>query len=565
MKIRIYFFGLILFTSFVFKGNSEQKRKSKTSHTLAEIIDSEFSKFRPVAKANDINLGKIIFIQTQQSHIKLNNPTNDISINLHQIENFTQNTSEEFKSLFVRFVIAHEVGHIIQSKGYKKEVLDSKRSEGNVFLECEADILAGILISEEFNGYEIPELVNNNPDFDQESYTLKMTEVLFEVFKKILDMDNANVFIKSHPSNFQRFTAVRSGQLAGNILNFHFMRDFYDTTTTIPQPPNLAYLKTAYNNLSKALDFNPNAINDPQKSNIYIWANSEAIRIINRFNAYSSNLVLFNKEIKWDTTAEHPFVKFSFIVLNKSQSVINFSGRVCTELIPRHDKNILKNFPIDAYIFNRLISPQDTIMISGEIEWRMADKDFMPSILLPGDPRSLYWAYVQANPAADTFQVESFDIKFDQWNSGASQDIIDIIDYTLRRKNEFLNYRKGIGISSAESKDEVDEFPITYRPLFMSNSDENKNIYFSLTDEKIKFVLKAFTWKDSLKAVSAFNEIIKEIEISLSGYVAEEIQVRKYLKYKDYYTTNESKAFEVGLSYNNLKKEYSIKIEVYGD
>lgn len=553
-KLSVFCF-LILFILLLPKYTHAESEKS-SSDSLKEIIELEFLKFQSVAKTNNIILGKIVYSETENSHV---NADNNIVINLKQIEKYTKYTSYDFKSLFAKFVIAHELGHKIQKNSFKKEVILSSKGESILFLECNADILAGILTSQVFETVEVIELRKKDPNFDPNIYNIQKSSVTFEVYKRIFEMDNRNAISKTHPSNEDRLMAVRTGLLAGHIWTFYFSINQPDPSVKLPPINELNRLKELYNNFSKAIDFNPY---DRNNNNIYTWAHSEAIRIVNENNSMANNLIIFDNQVDWNKSSDNPIVNFSFKALNNNSNTINFNGRVFTELIPRNDtKNIIKSAPVDGYAFNKVIAPHDTIVISGQLNWA-ADKDYMPHIIVPGDSRSLYWVFDQSNPKVDTVDFENIKINFQEWSPESKNRLVDLINKVLENKDILLNCRKGVGISTARNTNQIEKRGVNYIPLFMSNKEEEQTVYLKQNGDKIKFVIDVFNWNDENVAKDCFEQVNDAVKQSLGqDYMPSETKIIGKIKYVNY-TLNNKRVLRITLNYDSLDKYSYITVEI---
>lgn len=524
---------------------------------LKKLVEIEFEKFKPVAVVNNIILDKIVYSNSISTHVI--RADNNIFINVEEIEKFTQGESENFKSLFIKFIIAHEMGHKIQYNGYRENVIQSSKGESIVFLECQADILSGMLISQVYNNVEIPNMQKANPNFSLQNYNREFGPTFFAVYKRILEMDNINNDQKTHPDNITRLTAFRNGKLAGDIWTFYFASKDVDLNVQKISAEQFKDLQDTYKRFSKALDFDPS---DKTKNNIYIWSHAEAIRLIHENNIIANNLIMYDKYVEWNTSADTPIVYFTFKILNNNNFAIDFNGRVYVEIIPRNNHlDIINSGPTDGYVFDKIINANDSVEISAELNW-IADKDYMPQIVLPGEKRSIYWAFPTDNQYVDTATVEKFNFSMSKWNENTLDDLTDLINYVYLRRNDFKNLEKGLGISIALTSDQIKNHKITYPAKFIMNNEEDDQICFEERNKKTKFVINTLHWQDSTIANQNFDALNSKLKETFPGLLQNQPRTIGNTTIISFSDLGNIKTIKVYLKKDYLLKDYFITVDV---
>lgn len=437
--------------------------------TLRQIFDEEFIKASAVAKNLQIPVGQIQYSDTLQSHLT----GQDIIINLPQIEKSVKGKSELFKRVFVRFVLGHELGHQQQGRILTKSAIDYATGEFKIYLECHADIIAGMIMTQ-VSSNDILSMSQANPSINYDEYNNSTIGVMNEVLGQILKMDNVNLPSASHPSNTERLIAFRTGRIAANIFTTQFVLEEVDAQAK--QTREFKDKVEMYSDFSKAIGFDPQS-DDIKKANIFRWAQYEAMRILNANNNYTTNLILYNRKIDWHKKAEYPYVDFSFEVYNDNPVEVIFDGRVFTELKSRNDpKNIILALPVSGYEFTKNIPAKQSATIKGKVKW-VADDNYMPHLVFPGDERAIYTCFDQSNRYfLDNQSIEKFSVDFSKWNSESENELMDLL-YFVNDNAVHKILKKGIGVNNASgltpvAQSHVKDDPIDYRPAFILNTPE---------------------------------------------------------------------------------------------
>lgn len=546
---------LILFI--VLKSNVVIAQEISKPRQLKDIIDEAFKGFVTQSSVMNTKLGKVQY-STEPTHVEYGN--NDLIINLEQVEKYTKDSSDKFKLMFVKFIMAHEIAHKMQLNGYSKEQLQLARGEQLVFLECDADIVAGLILSHLFNNIEIPELAKI-PGFEMEKYKQEGLATMITVYKRILEMDRHSASIRSHPVNEDRLFAFRQGMIAGNCFSNYFL--FQDETPSSLNMTQEDYnrIKQVYDDLGKAINFDPY---DKKNNNPFIWAHREAILITHENNSLARNLILYNTKIKWDTSALNPIVSYSFELLNKNKRPVRFISRLYTELIPRNDRsNIVTIVPVDAIVIDKVINAGANIEISGKLNWK-AFEEYMPNFSFPGTSRSLYYVFDRDYFVTDTTSVETYDADFTYWNNSTVANIGDFVNYLYPKRNNFFSYTKGIGSSYAKNPDEIETEYISYDPIFEVENHKDQRFYLLPSENDIFFSFIAFKSFDGTLAKKKYREIIDELSSTLPQLKISSPKVNDGNFAQAFTDNNGKEVIEISYEYKKYEKKYAVTIEING-
>jgi hypothetical protein len=208
------------------------------------------------------------------------------------------------------------------------------------------------------NMVAIPELKDNDPGFNEDTFRDSLEEVASAVYRRIFEMDRINSNIKTHPGNADRLLAIRQGNFMSNIYMNGVMLLFNDTASQKMSAADLEQVKSYYYWGAKGAGLNPDSSATSFYNNPFVWATSEAGRIIHENNLKARQLIIFGKETAFDTSAFGRIMKFSFRILNQNKDTVHLIGRVYTEITRKKDgKNIFKMGTIDAVPFDRMILP----------------------------------------------------------------------------------------------------------------------------------------------------------------------------------------------------------------
>lgn len=527
---------------------------------LRDITTIEYQKLKKVCTESlSMTLGQLIFTNEAQSHVTTNN--SDVYISLTQIERYTKDSGQKFQEAFIKFILAHEIGHKLQINSYKKKYLiDNSKGESRVFLECYADILAGFLMTSVFTIIEIPEILKQNPNADLATINKLSLTTSLSVYKRITEMDRLNTLIKTHPRNEERLMAIRQGTILGNIYSMYIFFYHSDTTTSPLPQETLNQYKEVYHTLVKALDYDPQ---NSQKANMFFWAHSEAIRIIHENNSLARTLIIYDKTIEWDKSASNPYVSVSFKVMNTGPKAVRFSGRITTEMIPRNDRaNIVNISPVDGYSFDTYISPNQSEHFSAKLRWA-ATEEHMPRVILPGDKRSLYWVFDKLNPEVDITDAEEYYSGIDPAKESSLENTIELIAVVLGKIKNLYAFTKGIGHSNEISSQKVLKGKINYAPLVDNGPAYEHTIEIDKDESLNTFSFIAFQSSNEASAKKYFKTLINEITTNFPQKLDVDTYEKNSYSEVEFSLPNNQQII-CYLEYDNDEKTYRISVELQG-
>ncbi|TPD70536.1 ImmA/IrrE family metallo-endopeptidase [Flavobacterium microcysteis] len=544
MQNKNYTYSIILFL-FSFASLAQNQNL-----TLKGIFDREYENFLYVTKDFKIKIPPLLYSVSEQSHLSKDN----LVINLNQIEPYTKDKGELFKQIFARFVLGHEIGHVLQHSMFDKIVFEAPKGELQIYFECFADVIAGTLFSL-VTHYDIKKRYEADNNFNFEQYNKGSIEIMNDAYQQILLMDSANVVITSHPTNIQRMTAFRNGKIAGMIDYTQRILADPELYSALPKE-HVEQQREIFTSVSTAMGYNISD-KDIYKSNILLWARKETYHIINANNKYVSNLMIYNRKFEWDESSENPIVDVSFSIYNSNDTPVIFSGKYLVEFVLRDDpKNIIAIQPVSGKQFENWINPKDTLNISGRLTW-FADDKYMPSLNIPGDELSLYSSFPHNGLGLlEIENIQRFSADFSKWNEDSIDDLMDILKFIKNRRGKFIFLKKGIGVSMASKKKNLRVYGAKYSCNFISN--RNEDFYFLQRGEKISFVAEIF-FKDSSIAENTFRNLKSNVKKAFS-YDNQSFQDDE-IKYEEY-TYQGNVIMDIDFQYIKNMDEYRIKIEI---
>jgi hypothetical protein len=514
----------------------------KAQTLLQSEVETEFARFKNSGIDILKGIDSLVFTNEASSHITAGSKV--VHINLNEINKAVAGQSTAFRKIFIQYVIGHELGHNMQFKGYQKGVLEKGNgtAESSVFLECNADLLAGIFITI-VQQNELNTRQATQPGFNMLQFAQETNKETFNLYSTIYNMPVTSG-AKTHPGNNKRLLAFKEGILAGKCLYFSWVK--YDAQ-------NAQYLsynefegqKNLYRQFGKALGYNPY---NAAESNPFVWAHLEAIRIVNNSDTYAKQLIIFNRVV--EQRPQTGTVYFSFDVLNNNTVAVNFVGRVYTEMIQQFKpEELILNAPLDGEQFNRTIQPAEKITISGELK-TINEGDYTSRLILPGDLCSLYYVFdATPNPTMDYNNVFAIVTDFSKWNSNTITDVTDhIADIEPKRQNLF-KYAGGVAVVKRKKFEGVTTALRSYEPTFKTGADPYQKINYFPTSGKCyyEFSVNTGTYNAS-EAIKKFNGIVDAIKSELSYTAADLEQSDSYIAMQFYDAGTDKVAVEVVLS-----------------
>jgi hypothetical protein len=526
------------------------------SYSLQEIFQQQFNRLKTVANGYEIELGSLIFANVESSHG--GNVNSNVIINLNEIGKYVKNQNEDFDRIFADLILGHELAHNMQYAKYKKQAIDHIKGEQMVFLECDADIIAGFLTSIILLNSAESEQEKKASFFDQAEYKKRLGTVVNSVFKKVIEMDNTNTMVKSHLNNEDRLLAIRDGIIIGNITGYFLQINNPDVAHTMTEQ-QLNQTKDLYNSLTRAMNFD---LNKSDRNNPFLWAERQSILIAHENNSYVRNLVIYDENFEWHRTIADPTVDYSFLIMNLNPKSVNFSARICTEMVSRNDPaNIINIVANDGISTDITIGPGESASFSGKLNW-VADSEYMPHILLPGNPRSSYWAFDALTPEADSSIVISTHYDFDNWTENSITDIISYLFFLSARRENMMQYASGIGRSVYHDVAYVLKNRVFYDPAFETNHISGREIYKDLRTGHVGYIFTVFNTKDELQADQRFEEIEKAIEQTFKKFTTKYPVSVTGIRSIQFYE-NQDKVLKLSSTHSDESKDYVTKIEIF--
>ncbi len=384
-----------------------------------------------------------------------------------------------YAEFIIQFLVAHELAHQIQFKNYTQNMSNISSCEIRRLYECQADILAGGMISQL---YRLDDSVALGSRF-----TPLMVHALDFVYK-IGDDENS---ITAHPSAIQRRSAFRLG-LAFPIL----MSKLYSNNS----------------NISESIDYRNN-------EDSLTWSLRLARHIIHFPNAASKYIIYTNPSDEefeqltiWDTSKRNPFVVFKTGYFKNTgdkpikiflQSRLVGKEREYWEPSKPFLQGRVKNLEVK-------LMPGDSSYFNGKLNWwGLATANRMPALIIPPDNEALYDAQLESSEPL-TYDQDCPTRDFASQNDSISNEVfaIDLLSadrYAASRR--FDDLKVGFGTKSIKKYDDISySTGLGSRNGFESEILENAG-------ENPKLSLWASA--DSVSVASKFNIAVQSL-----GYLA---------------------------------------------
>jgi len=545
MKNNSHIYIFLFFIFIIFEAKSQEK-------PLKNIVDDEYQNFLQVTKNFETKIPPLLYSETLQTHIS----TDNLVINLNQLNYYISGKSELFKKAFIRFVLGHEIGHVIQRGMFKTIAFNNIKGEMQIYFECFADIISGslfTLVSE----YDIQKQKDMGVLIDIPKFQEDSKSIMYDAYQLIMEMDKQNVAIKTHPTNLQRLTAFRNGKMIGMIdYTLRNINDpeFDKALLTESDKEKIEMMSSS----STALGYNINSSNTFE-SNWLLWARKEAYNIINASNDYISNLCIYNRNNKWDKSSNNPYVNFSFSVYNSNTVPVIFAGRNFIQLIPRDDKeNIIKFHLYEGQYFEKLIQPNSSININGRLKWA-GDDQYFPRLNLPGDEASIYSSFhYKLSGLLAIEDSQKFSADFTNWNENSIEELIDLLFFIKSKRGQFNKLKMGLGSNISQDEQNLKNFWTRFSCNFISNKNED---IFILEREKTVTCNISLFFKDFLQVDQIFKNITTTISENFSCNY-QNFTVQNTEQITNIFSCNNEKIFEVTLFKNPMSTIQLISIKI---
>jgi hypothetical protein len=280
-------------------------------------------------------------------------PDAGIAVSLTELQRIRQDSGVRKFREILRFILAHEKAHQVQYRQYSATAVQSDDEEQRRIFECQADILAGKYMIESF-GEPTPENQAAIEDALQVAFDLGTEE-----YSKFSD----------HPSHEARRIAVRLGMASGMTVLL---------SRRLPDPIAQGMIQT----ISEKVDIRSGEM--PLD-----WSLRLSKRITHFSRAASLDIVLDDKDIKWDTTAQNPFVTFSLTYENTGHKPIIVDLEVQCASVPRNNPDDTKKWQKwSVKNFRFTLQPGQKYPVRGTLPW-LATPDLMPRLIFPPDATAL--------------------------------------------------------------------------------------------------------------------------------------------------------------------------------
>jgi len=259
------------------------------------------------------------------------------------------------KRLFcLRFILAHELAHqLLFKSGAHYE--DSISCEQRRLYECQADVLAGVLMGNRYNQQDID--------------SSQVPGSLVGIFNYVYDLGETESGQQSHANPLQRRSAFRYG-LGYSLHGAGQVRM-----------------------LATGNDIDSRAGEDSIR-----WSARVARQIMHFPLNLTKMIVSTSSFFEFDTSRAHPYVNFQDCYYNRYDQPLrlNIAYEVCgvrrlynrlqPDVVPRHvpQRGSIKYFSL-------VVPPHDSIHCAGELNWgSVGNANYMPKFIMNGDAEALY-------------------------------------------------------------------------------------------------------------------------------------------------------------------------------
>ncbi|HTF29919.1 MAG TPA: hypothetical protein VK625_13795, partial [Flavitalea sp.] len=334
-----------------------------------ELIIREFGRLKFLSKESATQLA---FDDVQGSSAVSERQGRKVTINLPELHRLANRTAPIYTTAVVRMVLAHEMAHQMQ---YTHE--QGKNSP--VVNECQADLVCGFLIAQQFFYDFVTKLIENeNKSVTNELIkegTERLNNVSIVVFSSIFLLGDDFNPDNTHPRNDQRLAALRDG------LSYGAMYLMYENFNLLPNDLKIS-TKTSMDSIKKVLNFWEN-------ENVITWSQKHARRITHENINHCKDIVVYN-EWSWDTAKSHPYLSYAQTIKNigNKKIYLNFYNQIRTKVRTKPDSVFYwQTTATNSHIAT--LGPGATKSLSDSLKW-YGDRVVMPSVLLFGNPNSLY-------------------------------------------------------------------------------------------------------------------------------------------------------------------------------
>ncbi|TDX00202.1 hypothetical protein [Dinghuibacter silviterrae] len=414
----------------------------------------------PMDKLVSINAQRVLSIAGLSVPVSLMNIPVDISkpgdgilISRPKLNTLlADSTTAPFCGLIIQFLVAHELAHQIQFKHYRDEMAGAVSCELRRLYECQADILAGVYVSEL---YDLPDSVQADA---------RLHPGVLHALEFVYSIGDEEQSESMHPSFSERRTAFRLG------LAYPLERGREDSITWSLR-------------MAKYIIHYPGKVTGNVLFSPVYW------------NANNDNTV------RWDTSRLVHKVYYqlgSFKNVNPFPIDLFLQCKLVgqyRDVMQQDPKKILLQGSSTSQVFH--LAPGDSVFVTGSLDWAsVATEEFMPRFIAPPRPEALFSAQPsdgRAIPSDEGCPATGFGSRD---TAALSEDLaIDLADALRESRHLFQGIETGMGKSSSDGSIEYD----TYMHFF-----ENALVWQYPSEHKASLYITLYDGKDSLAARDAF-------------------------------------------------------------
>ncbi len=503
--MRYFFYLITFFTTFLSQ--------------CQESVDILNEEFQAIKRSGNFPFEMSLEIIEKGNIVSL--PSGKIRFSKEQLRKITTNIKNKNLRQTLRLLLAHEIGHQYQFHHYKNKKELDNNAISKMLLEAQADILAGYSWAYSFFSEYFLQGKHKDIQIDD----------MYELFQFMLELGIQENTIGTHPSKNDRLMSMRLGINIGLIELTYYLAKI-NPNPFIKEFGSIEKFYEAGNLSRKKYDFDKNT------ENLFTWSYRMAKKIVNSNPSVTKNIVLYKDPnaqlVKWNTSADSPFVEYNLEYLNISQKPIYVEMEVYTSHVDRVSKysTIYHNIR-NSDIFKFTIKPKEIKTISGVLRWDKDDLDRigvthlkakeMPKIVFPNSESYDAWIscefvdqnsidnsspeiieFLSASPVKDVteFKIGAKinqlirNLKFtpdklaigignlsvyDQTKGMTEIRYNSTIQFDKNTKTKIIRYFNSLS-SFTNPQFEENEIEITYSPILDKN----------LADRKFQFILRSF-------------------------------------------------------------------------
>lgn len=427
----------------------------------------------------------------------LSHPENGIIISRSDLIAIRDNSNVKQFREAIRLILAHEKAHQLQYKYYSQEnVLTDNIEIANMY-ECQADILAGKFLIETLTTSSQEEI----SEVEREEQSNAIVDALQILFDLGTDVNN---FSADHPNQEVRRNAVRFGMSHGMITNFENMLADPHLPWQLQDP-----IEESKEILIQKIDVLPN-------ETLLDWSFRQAKRMTHFNRRASSDIVVVDKNIKWDTSPHNPFVNFDLEYMNVGENPIRVSMEVQCVSVPRNNERDTKawqKWSVENFTFN--LKPGRSYTVSGKLQW-VATEELMPSLIFPPD----ITAPVSCEYINETFDLgtptnASSYLSFYKEEKDLKDLTADLYDLVSGSQDDFKSLKAGIGKKYERHTQFISttQLPGSIKTIIRYPQDQGRTPYV---------VAEMYEGDNGAIAIQLYNNIVNLIQNDLSSWIPEE-------------------------------------------